>query len=579
VGPDGGFPVDAAFGGNQPIYHPVVSQPVAPPPLSGGTLVVSSDGAHAFAADPDRDAVYVVDLKAGTSATVALTAGDEPGRVAVDAAGNVHVVLRSAGSVASIDPTTHAVLGRTSVCARPRGIGYMASSDSLYIACAGGELVTVPAAGGAPTRTVFVEPDLRDVVVVGSSVYVSELRSASILQIASDGSIANRFARPGSNLVLGVAWRMIATPDGLAVSLQAASTTPISPDPGSYGTGGCGGAVTNPEVATWLLDGGSQALAPIQGVLPVDLALSPDNSTFAVVVPGEWLLSGSPQLIVTPAAVAPVTPVDAGEFDDGGGPMPPPPPPCGLPSTISGQATAVAYDPSGRILVQTREPAQLIIDAKGSSPVTVSLSTVSRDDTGHEVFHSDQGGGIACASCHVEGGDDGRTWVFTDNGPRRTPSVLGTVAGTAPYHWDGSQLDLPMLYTGSLARMNGSDLSADEETAFTSWLDALPGPAPSPGDAAAIARGQALFQGAGNCTSCHSGAKFTNNQTVDVGTGRAFQVPPLVGGSARAPFLHDGCAPTLVDAIGACGHASTHGGTASFTSAQLSDLATYLGSL
>ena len=99
----------------------------------------------------------------------------------------------------------------------------MASSDSLYVACAGGELVTVPAAGGEPTRAVVVEPDLRDVVIVGPNVYVSELRSAEILQIASDGSIANRFARPTSELEPGVAWRMIATPSGLAVSLQATS--------------------------------------------------------------------------------------------------------------------------------------------------------------------------------------------------------------------------------------------------------------------------------------------------------------------------------------------------------------------
>jgi cytochrome c peroxidase len=127
--------------------------------------------------------------------------------------------------------------------------------------------------------------------------------------------------------------------------------------------------------------------------------------------------------------------------------------------------------------------------------------------------------------------------------------------------------------------MNGADLVPDQEDAFTTWLTALPGPAPVAGDAASITRGAALFQGSGGCATCHSGAKFTNNETLDVGTGAAFQVPPLVGVSARPPFLHDGCAPTLIDAIGACGHASTHGGTASFTSAQLSDLAAYLGSL
>ena len=188
---------------------------------------------------------------------------------------------------------------------------------------------------------------------------------------------------------------MIGTPSGLALSLQAASSNPIDPAPGSYGTGGCGGAVTNPEIGTWSFDGTSQSLSTLEGVLPVDLALSPDGTTFAVVVPGEWLLPGSPQLVVTPAAVFPSdagsSPADdAGPPEDGGGfagPTPPPPPPfgCGGPTgTINGQATAVAYDPTGRILVQTREPAQLIIDASGPSPTVVSLSSVSRDDTGHE---------------------------------------------------------------------------------------------------------------------------------------------------------------------------------------------------
>jgi mono/diheme cytochrome c family protein len=476
----------------------------------------------------------------------------------------------------------------------------MKSSDTLYVACAGGELVTLPATGATPaTQSTFVEGDLRDVVVSGSNVYVSELRTAAILQIAADGSIANRFVRPSSFLEPGVAWRMIATPTGLAVSMQAASPNPISstPDPGSYGTGGCEGAVTNPIVAAWAFNGASLGISPLMGVLPVDLALSPDGSRYAVATPGEWLMPGSTQIEL-------VVPNDSSSGDDGGlagaddagvssdeggvigtpVPLPPglppiDPPGCGgTTATVSGQATAVAYDPSGRLLVQTREPATLVVDALGSA-VTISLSSISRNDTGHEIFHSDQGGGIACASCHVEGGDDGRTWQFVSLGARRTPSVLGTVQGTAPYHWDGSQTDLPMLYSGSLARMNGATLTDEQESAFTSWLDALPGPVAVPGDAAAIGRGQALFQGAGQCATCHSGAKLTNNETVDVGTGQAFQVPPLVGVSARAPYLHDGCAATLVEAIGACGHAATHGGTASFTSAQLSDLAAYLGSL
>jgi hypothetical protein len=63
-----------------------------------------------------------------------------------------------------------------------------------------------------------------------------------------------------------------------------------------------------------------------------------------------------------------------------------------------------------------------------------------------------------------------------------------------------------------------------------------------------------------------------------VGTGGAFQVPPLVGLGWRAPFLHDGCAGTLADRFGSCA-TSGHGNTSSLSSGDLSDLVAYLETL
>lgn len=589
---DGSVPTPPPIPVSHPIFGATIIQPVAPPPLSGGTLRLGNDGQHAFASDPDRDAFYSVDLVHLSSTEVALQAGDEPGRLVEDAAARMHVVLRGAGAVATIDAVKGAVLWRRPVCARPRGIDYDAASDTVLVACAGGQLVTLPAGGGAATRTVQVEPDLRDVVVLGGKVYVSEFRSAAVLQLAADGTIASRLTGLSSLNGAGVAWRMIGTPSGqLALTAQLARTEPITPAPGAYGSGGCGGSVSNAVAVVLNVDGTLATMNMLPGALPVDIAAAPVGAALSVVLPAEWRMPGSLQLANTavplgvggplPSPPPPLRPVHVN--GPVGGPPPPPPPPvdppinCGFAASVTGQAIAVAYDPNGRVLVQTREPAQLWIDP-GFATATVPLSTVSRDDTGHEIFHSDQGGGIACASCHAEGGDDGRAWSFAGAGLRRTPSCLGTLKGTAPYHWDGSQADLPALYQGAMERMNGADLQQDQVGAFTSWLQALPGPRPEPGDSAAIARGQALFSGAGACSSCHSGPMFTNNETLDIGNG-AFQVPPLVGVAARAPFLHDGCAATLTDAIGGCGHASTHGTTASFTSAQIGDLAAYLQSL
>src|SRR5262249_10149621 len=157
---------------------------------------------------------------------------------------------------------------------------------------------------------------------------------------------------------------------------------------------------------------------------------------------------------------------------------------------------------------------------------------------------SNTGSSIACASCHAEGGDDGQVWTFTQQGRRRSPSLKGTLAGTAPYHWSGDLANVTALVHRVYADgMRGPELATDQDQALQSWLFAIPRPSPSSEvDLEAAARGKALFEGQGGCSGCHAGERFTNNTTVDVGTGGAFQVPSLVGVSHRAPFLHTGCA-------------------------------------
>src|SRR5204862_1465525 len=136
------------------------------------------------------------------------------------------------------------------------------------------------------------------------------------------------------------------------------------------------------------------------------------------------------------------------------------------------------------------------------------------------------------------------------------------------------------VFTG---RMAGPALDAAHKTALATWIDTIPALPPTAGlDPAAVARGQAIFtNGAVGCAVCHAGTLMTNNMTVDVGTGQAFQVPSLRGVSWRAPFLHNGCAATLADrfASASCGGGDRHGITSTLTSAQLGDLQVYLQSL
>src|SRR5579884_918340 len=133
----------------RPTFGLTVTAAKPPPPISGGTLLVTHDAAYAVVSDPERDSIYVVDLTAqNVSSTIALHDGDEPGRLVEDGAGRVHVALRSGGALATVDPAQGLLIARRNVCPAPRGVGWDGATDLVWVACATGELVALPAAGG-----------------------------------------------------------------------------------------------------------------------------------------------------------------------------------------------------------------------------------------------------------------------------------------------------------------------------------------------------------------------------------------------------------------------------------------------
>jgi mono/diheme cytochrome c family protein len=559
--------------------------------LSGGTV--------AFAADPDRDQAYLVDTSAGTlTATIALNAGDEPGRAVQDAAGKVHLVLRRAGVVATIDVASATVTARDAVCPAPRGIAYDAANDRVHIACAGGELVSLPAAGGAAVRTLALDRDLRDVVVVGTQLWVSTFRSAQILVVDNvAGTVSTRVTLPDSfdfngQFTASVAWRMMSLPNGkVGIAHQRGLTGPVMTTQGGYGGGpgpGCGGIV---QSGVSVVDGTSLATSTVSldnVVLPVDFAFAPNGGVYAILSAGNAHTPELAQVALFPVAdiVIPGGSPDMGGGPDagssGGG--------CDQSANlyqITGEPIALAWDASNTLWVQTREPATLQRVSLSTAGVdkAITLSNDSRADTAWAIFHSNSGASIACASCHPEGGEDGRVWQFDMIGQRRTQSLRGHVGGTEPFHWGGELPNFGALVGEVyLQRMAGPMLGDDQQSVLFNWINAIPllpqSPAP---DAAAVARGQAIFEDTSHaaCSSCHSGPQLTNNNTVDVGTGGSFQVPRLVGVGWRAPFLHDGCAATLTDRFSAAcgGTTDLHGATSTLTAAQISDLVAYLQSL
>jgi large repetitive protein len=222
-------------------------------------------------------------------------------------------------------------------------------------------------------------------------------------------------------------------------------------------------------------------------------------------------------------------------------------------------------------------------------------------------------GYLSCASCHNDGGQDGRTWDMTGfgEGLRNTIGLRGRAgSGQGLMHWTGNFDEVQdfeaqirnfaagtglmtdaQFNTGTRSQPLGdkkAGVSADLD-ALASYLGSLNSFAPSPNLAAGVLStaaqtGKALFQDL-NCASCHGGASFTISalaaQLKDVGTIKpssgqrlgailsALDVPTLRDVWTSAPYLHDGSAATLGDAINA--HK-----TMSLSSADVASLASYL---
>ncbi|MFO0547044.1 MAG: cytochrome-c peroxidase [Polyangiaceae bacterium] len=579
----------------EPDWRPVQVAAVRPFPLSGGTLTILDDGARALVAEPDRSRVVIVSLtNFSVEHTIALEEGSEPGRSVEDSAGHVYVALRSGGAVAILDPASGSLLKTTPVCAAPRGLAYETATNLVHVVCAGGELVSIHADDGTVARTVMLEPDLRDVVTIGDHLLVSRMRSAEVLTVRGDGTIARRDApssivEPDEEMEHEpeVAWRLVQVPGTSQAMMihQMARVTPINLQSGDtaarpdyYSTTSCQRQLV--QYALTVFDGdGSVATyqnAQLSTIgLGVDLAIRPDNTAVAALDArrGEVIELddlGAPGYLCGSALAV-------------GGPI-----------VLHDEAVAIAYAPSPddptdqRLVVQTRQPDQVFVYFSDMSFFAIALGGADTTDTGYELFHdigATTSSGLACASCHPEGRDDGHVWHFEglEVGARRTQSLAGTLDGTAPFHWQGDLGSLNALMKIVFEhRMGGLSEPQERVDALETWLENIqPNHVGGLVDTAAVERGRALFQSEQvGCSKCHSGPMLTNNLTMDVGTGRAFQVPSLIGVGVRAPFMHDGCATTLMDKFDpTCGGDERHGNTADLTSAQQADLVSYMNTL
>jgi len=603
--------------------RPAIQAHSPPPPLSGGTVSVTRDGRYAAVADEARDRLSIVDLTRGERiGDVPFEPGSRPGRVVEGEPGTVYVVLREAGAVASVRVSDATLLAQSDVCAAPRGIAYAAASEELYVACASGRFLTLSSAGQI-TRSVLLPNDLRDVVVEHGNVWVSRFRSAEVLRLDAEGAIVERSRPPAlalprrspdglaESLALfepGVGWRLTAHPNaGVVLVHQRATTeeivlTPTENAASPYGSGGgCSDGIQRSSVTSFEAGGKITPWPPVGVTLPVDIALLADGKAL-IVGAGREDANAPRSSFVSLAGGASFGSAPSLEFGRGGAAsiatlVSNEPLGCSRNAELFGDAdlsgaaqytVGVAARPlsNGAFVIQTREPAQLLVVSAQGNTTAIELSGDSVADTGFDLFHRNAEAGISCASCHPDGSDDGHVWSFEGHGLRRTQPLDAGLAGTAPFHWDGSLREVgELMGEVFVSRMGGVHESSERLEALERWLFDLSPPAPeTPVDALQVDRGRGLFGSLElGCADCHRGESFTDNNNYDVGTGEPgekFQVPSLIGVGTRSRLIHDGCANSLRERFElACAGGDRHGKVSLLDEADIDDLVAYLETL
>ena len=586
---------------------------------SSGSIAIV-DG-RLWVVNPDADTVSVFD--SGSLAKLAeVPVGNGPKAVAVSPANQAWVTNQRSGTITVVDGTSHAVAGSVSLPYGSAPYGIVFGPDGTpYVALeASGLIARLNGVSGAVLATASVGDHARH------------------LAISSDGArlYVSRFITPP---LPGEATGSIATPvdaGGEVRVLDAATLAPVATvvlrhddDPDFENSGG---GVPNYLGAPVISPDGTSAWVPSKkdnvkrGTLRsganlnhqntvraiasrVDLASNAesygnrvdfDNASMASALAfdptGVFMFAA----LETSREVAVVDAYKGAElFRFGVGRAPQ-----GL--AVSPDGTRLYVSNFMDRTVESRDLTRLREHGQFEAPVVATASTVAVEKLSPDVFRGKQlfydardarlarEGYMSCASCHNDGGGDGRTWDLTGMGEglRNTISLRGH-AGMAQgfLHWSAN-FDEVQDFEGQIRQLAGgtglmpdgdflagtrnqplgdakAGLSPDLDAlaAYVASLDsfdASPFRATDGTLTAAGVAGRAVFD-ARNCQQCHGGSNFSgsgNATLVDIGTIKSptsgsrlggpltgIDPPTLRGLWATAPYLHDGSAATIEAAV------------------------------
>ena len=227
---------------------------------------------------------------------------------------------------------------------------------------------------------------------------------------------------------------------------------------------------------------------------------------------------------------------------------------------------------------------------------------------------------LSCASCHLDGGSDGRTWDFTDRGEglRNTTTLLGRGGlSHGPVHWSGNfdeiqdfEHDIRNAFGGvgflsDTAFNSGTrnqplgDLKSGlsvELDALSAFLGSLTNSSASPyrnADGSMTADGgigREIFIHL-DCVQCHTLPEFTDSAigllhnvgTLSASSGSrlglplaGIDTPGLAGVWSTPPYFHDGSAASIEDVLDPVNSNQVHGSFSAITTHQVQQLVEFV---
>jgi mono/diheme cytochrome c family protein len=545
---------------------------------SGGAVALARRGERlvAYVADADSAAVHAIDVDAGLVLSTTSLAG-APARLLVTRDGRVVVALRDRALLEVLEPADEATAPLLSLCtvpvaAEPVALAPSPDGATLFVASRWGHALAALAADTLERRwevslprdpsEILVAPDGASALVahaVGGRVSAVDLRDATAPTVrdvplgasrhVDAGACGQAFGGTVHPRTLDQSFALVAAPDG-RVLVPAVLVDPVPIVDGftaSYG-GRWWSQVPSATFAivTLAREDRSPSIAPSPALgvgdclLPRAAAWDAAGGSLLVACAGrDEVMVYDGQAPLRSARARRAVRVGAG--------------PAGIAVDPGGRRAVVwsAFDGALDVLGLPLDPR-----AARRIPVAAHRALPPALDRGRRLFHDASSSrvafdGRACASCHVDGRDDGITWT-TKEGPRQTPMLLGRLADSAPYGWRGEDRTLRAHFGKILERFGGAGLSGPDLDAVFAWLGSLSPPAPGPGaDEARRRRGEALFHAdETGCSGCHAGSATTDQETHDVGTSARhdpgpFDTPSLRFVGQSAPYLHDGRYATL----------------------------------